>query len=63
MKERIIAEAISAMIDAENTCGTNEYPYHTGRIFALMTVYGDRIEFKKRVMSDPRAVETWKDHF
>lgn len=63
LRERIIGEAVSAMVAAEKACGTPLYPYHAGRIAALRAIYGDRVEFKARVMADPREAGTWENHF
>jgi hypothetical protein len=61
--EAIIDECITALIAAERTFGTSEYPYNAGRVAACRDIYGDRQGLKQRVMSHPRAVESWKDHF
>ena len=41
-KERVLAECISACIEAEKAYGTPEYPFQAGRIAACRTTFGDR---------------------
>lgn len=57
-KERVLAECISACIEAEKAYGTPEYPFQAGRIAACRTTFGDREKLKRLVMADPRAVAT-----